>query len=86
MFKRSPLVEYYRKGIFLNYRREYEEYYNPHTKSMNACEDIFFLSIQLEPKWFGYDDFYYDGHTMKRVTILGVALTKGFSYQWEDLG
>lgn len=86
MFKKSPLVEYYCKGIFLNYRRKYEEYYNESTKSRNAYEGIDFLSIQLDNKLFDWESSYYDGHTIKRLTILGVAFAKGYSYQWEDLG
>lgn len=83
---RSPLIEYHCKGIFLNYRREYTEYYNEHTKSQNANEDIYFVSVQLQPKWFGFEDWYYDGHTIKTLTILGVSFGKGYSYQWENLG
>lgn len=86
MFEPSPLVEYYNKGIFLNYRRKYEEYYNEYTKSRNAYEGIDFFSIQLDNKMFDWENSYYDGHTIKRLTILGVAFAKGYSYQWEDLG
>ena len=83
---RTPLIEYYRKGLFFNYRRKYEEYYNDQTKSQNAYEGIDFVSVQLEPKLFGYENLRYDEHTLKRVIILGVAFAKGYSYQWENLG
>ena len=64
MFDCAPLVEYYNKGIFLNYRRKYEEYYNEYTKSRNAYEGIDFISIQLDNKVFDWENSYYDGHTI----------------------
>ena len=51
-------------------------------------EETWFVSVQVFPelfKWFEYDEFYYDGHTAKSITILGVRFTKGYSYQTEKI-
>lgn len=78
------------RGIFWYYRVDpTEPYYNDHTKSMNEWVDCWYVGIQLitgKDRWFGYEEFYYDGMTAKVLTILGVKFIKGYDYEWEDLG
>jgi len=40
-----------------------------------------FIGIkQPEWKWFGYDDFYYDGHTAQIIYFAGLVFGKGYGY------
>lgn len=83
--EKTPRFEYYRKGIFFNYKINYSRYFNQYTDSFNEYEEFNFLKVQLNPKWFEVDDWYYDGHRAKEITILGVCFGKGYSYAWQDL-
>jgi hypothetical protein len=38
----------------------------------------------FQPKifgWFGYEDTYYDGHTLQSVTFLGITIGKSYTYE-----
>ncbi len=87
----SPQFLIHRGGLFWNYHRSTSVYDNQYFDGEEwRCDEDWFLSIRLEPKWFGYDDFYYDGHTVKSITFLGITLGKGYSYdarpltKWDD--
>jgi hypothetical protein len=67
---------------------KWRSYKNPHDSDKYwQCEETWFISVQaFKPfEWFKYDEFYYDGHTGKSITILGVRFTKGYSYQAERI-
>lgn len=82
---KTPRIEYHQKGIFFNYNIKYDRYYNKHTDSVNEYEGYDFICIRLEPVLFARNDFYYDAHTYKGFTLLGISINKGYSYQWKDL-
>lgn len=86
ILEKTPKLQYHAKGIFFNYNIQYSSYYNEHTKSMNEYEDMNFISIQFNPFLFDKQDIYYDGHTAKSITILGVSFSKGYTYAWKNLG
>jgi len=85
VLEKTPILQYYRKGIFFNYNIQYDRYYNKHTDSVNEYEGNDFIVIQLNPYWFHRDEFYYDGHKANTITILGVSFGKGYTYAWKDL-
>ena len=83
----TKTLEWYHGPIF-NYWKKWQSYPNPHDNNKYwQCEETWFIAVQLfSPfKWFEYSDFYYDGHTGKVITILGVRFTKGYSYQAERI-
>lgn len=48
-------------------------------------KDFFTVFVGLNPKWFKIDSWYYDGHTSKSVTVLGVEIGKTYSYDAKSL-
>jgi hypothetical protein len=80
-------LEWYYGPIF-NYWIKWYSQKNPNDSDKYwQYEETWFVSVQLfSPfKWLGRDEFYYDGHTAKSITILGVRFTKGYSYQAERI-
>ncbi len=80
-------LEWYYGPVF-NYWMKWYSQKNPNDNDKYwQYEETWFVSVQLfSPfKWFGRDEFYYDGHTAKSITILGVRFTKGYSYQAERI-
>ena len=79
-------------GPSFNYRIKWQSYKNPNDDNRYwECEDIWFVSIQFIPRtdfekqngvnWlYNYDEWYYDGHTAKSITIMGLRFTKGYTY------
>lgn len=73
-------------GINFDYRRETYDFEMQGTGDMWRCKEYWHVRIGLEAKLFGSDDFYYDGHTLKSVTILGVHFGKGYTYDSRPVG
>ncbi len=80
--------EWYHGPIF-NYWIKWYSQKNPYDNDKYwQYEEIWYVSVQVFPelfKWFEYDEFYYDGHTAKSITILGIRFTKGYGYQAERI-
>ena len=77
--------------ICWEYRNEFNEYENPYfNNQIWKSEEIHFVSVGIDTeKLFRIIDLYYDGHTMKGFTFLGLHLALGYSpiamplSQWE---
>jgi hypothetical protein len=59
-------------------------------KELCYCEDYYSCAIGIDKKLFEKIDVYYDGHTIKGYTILGITFFKAYSYNsnnvddWKD--
>lgn len=72
---------YHCKGLFFDYKRATTHYKNQYDDNNDwRCDENWFVFIQLRPHFWHYDDLYYDGHTQKRVTLLGISV--GYGYSW----
>ena len=83
-------------GLFYDYRRSIERFLNPHFSNEEwMIKEYWFVSIRLahfapvetdskltklRKALFNYEQFYYDGHTVDSITLLGVTVSKGYSY------
>lgn len=73
-------------GPIFNYRIKWHAAPNPNDNNKYwQHEETWFVGIQIDLAWFDTQNFYYDGHTMKSITILGVKITKGYSWQAEPI-
>lgn len=74
-------------GPYFNYRIKWYARPNPNDNNKYwQYEDVWFVGVQLNNAWFEIDsDLYYDGHTAKAITILGVRFIKGYSWQAEAI-
>lgn len=73
-------------GPIFNYRIKW--YAKPNPLDNNKYwqyEESWFVGIQLNKEWFKTDSFYYDGHTAKALTILGIRFSKGYGWQSERI-
>lgn len=68
-------------GIIYNYKTETTLFRNSNFENTPwiILED-WFIHIGLYPKLFEYDNFYYDGHTVRAITICGLRFSHGYSY------
>lgn len=82
-----PVFQYWMKGIFFNYYRSHSIYENPHFCNAEwNCSEQWFIAIQLSPKWFDFCFGYnFDGHTISYITILGIRLSKGYTWHAEQI-
>jgi hypothetical protein len=71
-------VAYHHLGINVNYSRQYRQYRNPNfNNQLWHADQVKFFRIGLSWPLFDYMDFYYDGNTLKTVTILGIEFGIG---------
>lgn len=73
-------------GPIFNYRIKW--YAKPNPLDNNKYwqyEESWFIGIQLNKEWLKTDSFYYDGHTVNAITILGIRFSKGYGWQSERI-
>lgn len=78
----------YRDGqlVFLEYKRNTYFYKNKHFNNEDWVNtDIHSVFIGLNKKWFERENWYYDGHTSKSVTFLGIQVGITYSYDAKSL-
>jgi hypothetical protein len=76
----------YRLGLFYDYKRRDEHFKNEYFNNQDwyiQSED--FVFIRLSPRLFELENLYYDGHTVKSITVLGVTLGMGYTYDSRPL-
>lgn len=74
------------KGLFLDYKTLSQDFENHHFNNEKwHIKDYWYVFIRFDKKWIGYEDLYYDGHTVQAVTFLGVTIGKGYSYDSRPL-
>lgn len=68
-------------GVFFDYRRKATDFENPHFNNEPwHIKENWFILIRLNPRLWERESWYYDGHTSKSVTLLGIQFGKGYSY------
>ncbi len=84
----------YRHGsrIFWEYRIICSDFLNQYFENNPwHIKEYWALFVGFNNKWFDFEDFYYDGHTSKSITLLGITVGKTYSYEsksvkeWNEL-
>jgi hypothetical protein len=77
---------FYCNKLYYTYRIEYTRWVNGHDADNDwHGYDEWAIAVGFEPSLFRYQDWYYDGHTCKELTILGITFNKLYTYQYERL-
>jgi hypothetical protein len=66
--------------VYWTYQWSQSDYHNDHFDKPYQSVDENFIFIGLGNRMFGIEDFYYDAHTMKSITIFGIEI--GFGFTW----
>lgn len=84
--KKEPRIYTHMRGLFWNYRRNEEDFNNKYFDNapwhIKEYWDVF---IRVSGKLWDSYDMYYDGHTVRSWTILGVEFGYGYSYDSRSL-
>lgn len=80
-----PIYRYH-KRIFITLSRSVTDWINTHVNNtpyrIAEYREIFF---GINPKWWEYDDWCYDGMTQQSVTLCGIVVGKSYSYDSRPL-
>lgn len=85
MMQKIPRFDLYCGSLIFNYSIKWQSYVNPHDNCYWQSEDIDFISIGIDNKWFDKENWYYDGHTLKSITIFRIKFAKGYFWQAEKI-
>lgn len=80
-----PRLELWNRGINFNYSIKWKSYVNSYDNCYWQSEDIHFIRIAIEKVWFATEDWEFDDHTLKSVTIFGIQFAKGYFWQAEKI-
>lgn len=86
MLSRSKRLFFHYGQLFFTYRIKYDRWQN--TRVNNELWHIieeWYVGISFNKKWFEKESFYYDGHTLKSITLCGIRLFKAYGYESESL-
>lgn len=79
------------RGIFYEYRTIVTTFYNKYDDNNKwKIKEYWTVFIKFDPKLFQCAKWFYDGHVVDSVTILGISFGKSYSYdsrpleKWED--
>lgn len=82
MKQKEPRVYTHCRGLFWDYRRDEttwnNKYFDDEPWHIKEYWNVF---IRLNGKFWEYYDSYYDGHTVRAWTLLGVCVGYGYSYE-----
>lgn len=68
-------------GLFFEYKIVEQDFKNQYFKDEPwHIKEYWGVFVRLTPKLFEFEDLYYDGHTVKSITLLGITLGKSYSY------
>jgi hypothetical protein len=82
----TPRFELLNKILYWNYRIQWYSAPNPHDGGKYwEHEENWFLLFGIDARLFDYEEFHYDQHKLTTITILGIVLGKGYSYQNERI-
>ena len=84
--EKPKLLYTYCGKVYLTYKSEYSEWINKHieNKPWHMWEE-WAIGFGIAEKWFGIEDWYYDGHTFKGICLFKFVFFKMYSYQSEEL-
>lgn len=71
----------YCNKLYFTYKYKYEEGTAMDNTPMHGWNE-WAVYIGFNPMIFNIDNFYYDGHTTKNITLLGITVGKIFTYSW----
>jgi hypothetical protein len=82
MNKTPSIIYIWSQRLYITYRWAFHSWNNEHFdgKPWN-CREEWFAFIGWNPKLWEIEDMYYDGHTIQSITILGLTIGKGFTYE-----
>jgi len=82
MIEKPKRIYIYNNSLIFAYRIKYSQWKNEYFDGQAwECWDEWNISIGFEPVWFAIDNWYYDGHTSKGITLCGITLRKSYSYE-----
>lgn len=77
---------FYFNKLYFNYRIEYHQWSNTNDDDRQwHGYDEWSIGCGLGEKWFGREDWYYDGHTFKGITIFKIVFFRMYTYQAERM-
>lgn len=83
-FERPQRFFTWQRKVYWTYWMKYTWYNNPHfdNEEWHCWEEwaVFVGWKQPDWKWFGYEDFYYDGQTCQIITFCGIVFGKYYGY------
>ena len=76
----------HQKGLYFKYRLSSDIWRNKYFEDrLWQIKEEWFVGIRFVKKWFDKWSVYYDGHTVDSITICGVELIKGYTYESQSL-
>lgn len=73
----------------ISFMRRRLRYFNRSLDQINECEDYRFVSASFDParilRMPKIEEAYVDGHIYKGVSVFGVDLGTGETYEWDNL-
>ena len=78
-----PVVRFFtwNRGLYFRHKFTEEDFINDYDNGEPwHCKDETTFYIKFAPKLFGTEDIYYDGHTVKSITLLGIEVGRYYSY------
>lgn len=80
----TPRFQRDKGAVLLNYRIDRGIYFNDQYDEDFEYEHCWYIGARFNAKWFEYDEWYYGGYYAKSLTIFGICLIKGFTWQNES--
>jgi hypothetical protein len=82
----TPRFEIFDKHLHWNYRIKWYAAANPHDDGKYwEHEENWYISIGIDNRFFGYEEYDYEFFRHKTITIFGIVFGKGYSYQDERI-
>ena len=74
----------YSNKLYWTYKWTYDEWTNEYDmgKTWHGYDE-WMIAIGFDKSWYRNEDWYYDGHTAREITILGLTFVKLYTYQAE---
>lgn len=71
--------------LYITYRTRYQKWINQHidNKPWHMMEE-WAVIIGKGENWFDTEDWYYDGHTFKSITLFHIVFGLMYTYQSEE--
>lgn len=74
------------RGVFFDYRREEQDFINEYFNDEPwHIKENWYVVVRWSGKLWDSWDLYYDGHTGRTWTILGVEFGYGYSYESKSI-
>lgn len=82
MKKTPPIIYFWSQKLYLTYRWRFSAWKNKHFNDRPwNCLEEWFVYVGWNPALWEREDLYYDGHTVKSITLLGLTIGNGYTYE-----